>query len=201
MKNYEAWDIAGHDLEYLDNEHQYLVDGVCVPSVTQILKTKFGNKYDGVSKTTLQNASRLGTAVHEAIQRFCEQGQEVELPEIRNFKFLQKQYGFEVLDNELPVILFKDDEPICAGRLDMVIEINGQIGLGDIKRTSTLDKEYLAYQLNIYRIAYQQCYEQEIQFLKGLHLREDIRKFVNIPINEDKAWELINEYLKGESNE
>ena len=198
MKNYEAWDIAGHDLEYLDNEHQYLVDGVCVPSVTQILKTKFGNKYDGVSKATLNNASRLGTAVHEAIQRLCEQGQEVELPEIRNFKFLQKQYGFEVLDNELPVILFKDDEPICAGRLDMVIEINGQIGLGDIKRTSTLDKEYLAYQLNIYRIAYQQCYEQEIQFLKGLHLRGDVRKFVDIPINEDKAWELIEEYLKGE---
>ena len=196
MKNYEFLEIAGHTLEYIDESHTYLVDGVIVPSITQMLKHRFGGKYDGVSKATLNNASKLGTAVHEAIQRFCEQGKEVELPEIRNFKFLQKQYGFEVLENELPVILFKDDEPICAGRLDMVMEINGQIGLGDIKRTSTLDKEYLAYQLNLYRIAYQQCYGQEIQFLKGIHLREDVRKFVSIPINEDMAWQLINEYME-----
>ena len=192
-----TWEINGHTLEYFDEDHQYLVDGICVPSITQMLKTKFGNKYDGVSRSTLNNASRLGTAVHEAIERMCKDGTEAELPEIRNFKFLQKQYGFEVLDNEVPVILSYDDEPISAGRLDLVLKMGDQIGLGDVKRTSTLDKEYLAYQLNLYRIAYMQCYHTEIEFLRGVHLREDVRKFVNIPINPTMTWDFIWEYMKG----
>jgi hypothetical protein len=76
-----------------------------------------------------------------------------------------------------------------------------QIGLGDIKRTSALDKNYLAYQLNLYRIAYQQCYGTQIGFLRGLHLREDTRKYVTLPINENLAYEILNEYFKENENE
>ena len=193
--------IRGHTLEYIDDIHVYLCDGVIVPSVTQILKLKFGNKYDNISRQTLQRAAEKGTEVHEAIENYCKHGIESDLVEVRNFKFLQKQYKFKVLDNEVPVILFKDDEPIAAGRLDLVLEIDGMIGGGDIKRTSTLDKEYLAYQLNLYRIAYDQCYDVAWEFLKGVHLRENVRKFIDIPINEQLAWDLVEEYLKGEKNE
>ena len=38
-----SWEIAGHTLEYFDDTHEYLVDGLLVPSITQILKYKFGN--------------------------------------------------------------------------------------------------------------------------------------------------------------
>ena len=193
--------IAGHTLEYIDDIHTYLVDGVIVPSVTQILKLKFGNKYDHVSHQTLQRAAEKGTEVHEAIENYCKRGTESNLVEVRNFKFLQKQYKFKVLDNEVPVILFKDGEPVAAGRLDLVLEIDGRIGGGDIKRTSTLDKNYLGYQLNLYRIAYLQCYDVAWEFLNGVHLRENVRKFIDIPINEQLAWDLVEEYLKGEKNE
>jgi hypothetical protein len=197
MNEYESWEIAGHALEYLDDSHEYLVDGILVPSITTMLKSKFGGKYEGISKDTLQNASRLGTAVHEAIERMCKEGVEAELPEVRNFKFLQKQYGFEVMENEVPVILFYDDEPVSAGRLDLVLMMDGKTGLADIKRTSTLDKEYLAYQLNLYRIAYTQSYGIDIDFLRGIHLREDTRKFVTIPIKVNETWDFIYEYQKG----
>ena len=193
--------INGHTLEFVEDCHVYACDGVIVPSVTQILKLKFGNKYDNVSRQTLQRAAEKGTEVHEAIENYCKHGIESDLVEVKNFKFLQKQYQFKVLDNEVPVILFKDGEPIAAGRLDLVLEIDGRIGGGDIKRTSTLDKNYLAYQLNLYRIAYMQCYDVEWQFLKGVHLRENVRKFIDIPINEQLAWDLVEEYLKGEKNE
>ena len=187
--------LKGHCLEYYDAEHLYLVDGVIVPSITTILKSKFGGKYDQVSKATLQRASEAGTAVHDAIERFCKGGAESDLPEVRNFKFLKKQYGFNVLGNEIPVILFdKAGDPISAGRLDLVLSMDGKVGGADIKRTSTLDKEYLGYQLNLYRIAYRQCYETEWEFLKGIHLREDVRKMIDIPINEEKAWDLIEKY-------
>lgn len=192
----ETWKIKGHTLEYIDEIHQYLVDGKCVPSITQILKIKFGKKYQNVNQQVLEKASNKGTEVHEAIEKLCKTGEVEDLKEVRNFIFLQKHYKFEVLENEVPVILFEDDKPIAGGRLDLVLKIDNQVGGADIKRTSVLDKEYLAYQLNLYRIAYKQSYGIEWEFLKGIHLRDDKRKFVDLPINEKKAYELLEVFKK-----
>ena len=73
----------------------------------------------------------------------------------------------------------------------------GDKALADIKTTSTLDKEYLAYQLNLYRLGYMQSYDEEITKLYGVHLRDDKRKFVEIPINEGIAWDIVGEYERG----
>lgn len=199
MKDYESWEIAGHTLEYLDDIHQYLVDGCMVKSVTECLKVRFKNKYAGVDRATLNRAAQRGTEVHRAIEEYCKTGEESELQEVRDFKFLKNAYKFTAIANEIPVILFKDSQPILAGRLDMVLEMDGQIGLADIKSTSALDKEYLAYQLNLYRIAYKQSYGIETDFLRGLHLRQGARKFVQIPINEQLAWDLVEEYERSKT--
>lgn len=197
----ETAEIKGGVLEYIDETHTYLYDGVVLPSITQLLKVKFGNKYNGIPKETLERASVQGTAVHKAIEEYEQQGIESDLPELRNYKFLKKAYNFDCIDNEVPVVLFNNGEAVACGRLDLVLQEGEQIGLGDIKRTSALDKNYLAYQLNLYRIAYQQCYGTQIEFLRGLHLREDTRKYVNLPINENLAYEILNEYFKENNNE
>ena len=193
----ETWIINGHVVEYIDETHTYLVDAIILPSITQILKIKFGNKYNNVSQDVLQRASELGTATHKAIEDYCKLGIEADCKELRNFKFLQKQFNFEIVDNEVPIILFYENKPVACGRLDLVLG-DEEIGLmlGDIKRTSVLDKEYLAYQLNLYKIGYEQCYQNEIKALKGLHLREDVRKYVDIPINEEMALDLLKEFLQ-----
>ena len=193
----ETVEIKGGVLEYIDETHTYLYDGVVLPSITQLLKVKFGNKYNGIPKEILERASVQGTAVHKAIEDYEQSGIESNLPELRNYKFLKKAYNFDCLKNEVPVVLFQDDEAVACGRLDLVLTEGEQIGLGDIKRTSALDKNYLTYQLNLYRIAYQQCYGTEISFLRGLHLREDTRKYVTLPINENLVNEILNEYLEG----
>ena len=192
----EQWQIKGGVLEYIDETHTYLYDGIVLPSITQLLKCKFGSKYDGIPKATLDRAAELGTAVHKAIEDYERQDIETDLPELRNWKFLKKAYQFDCLDNEVPVVLFNDGEAVAAGRLDLVLAEKGCIGLGDIKRTSTLDKQYLTYQLNCYRVAYMQCYGVEIGFLRGVHLRNDVRKYIDIPINENLVDEIINDYLK-----
>lgn len=196
-------EIRGHTLEYFDSEHLYLVDGFPVPSITQMLKTKFGNKYAGVDKAVLRNAAAEGTKIHEAIEAYCKTGEEADFPEVKNFRFLQNAYKFQVIDNEVPVILFWfDGTPISAGRLDMLIEMDGKLGLADIKRTSALDKEYLGYQLNLYRVAFMQSYApQKVEFLRGIHLRENVRKFVKIPIEKDLIYEFIKNYLKENKHE
>lgn len=191
------WIINGHKLEYFSKEHLYLCDGIIIPSVTQIIKNKFMHKYDCVDKKVLKRASEKGTAVHKAIEQWCESGEESDLIELKNFKFLMKQYNFKILGNEMPVLLIDENtnQGICAGRLDIYLEQDNKLGLADIKRTSTLDKDYLSCQLNLYRLAFMQDYHVNIEFLKGIHLREDKRKYVNIPINEEYARKIIKDWL------
>lgn len=193
----ESWEIAGGLLEYIDESHTYLYDGVILPSITQILKIKFGNKYNGVSKEVLQKASERGTMVHQSIEDYEKRNiDNPDIKELRNYKFLKKRFGFECLENEIPIVLFLDNKPVCAGRIDLILKEKDQIGVADIKRTSVFDKEYVAYQTNLYRIGYQQCYGTEISFLRGLHLREDVRKYIALPINEDMSLSLVKKYLE-----
>ena len=196
----ESWEIAGRTLEFIEETHTYIYDGVILPSITQILKTKFGKKYNGISKEILNKASQRGTEVHKAIEDYETKGSETEHKELRNYKFLKKQFKFECLQNEIPVVLFKDDKPRAAGRIDLVLKEGNNVGIGDIKRTSTFDKEYVAYQTNLYRLGYQQSYGTKISFLRGVHLRNDVRKYIELPINENMAMELINKYLEKENN-
>lgn len=190
----ETWKIAGFTLEYDDDDHVYIVDGVIVPSITQMLSVKFGNKYDFVNKATLERAANRGTAIHKAIENFCKSGDQEDVKEVHNFNFLMNYYGLKVLENETPIILFKDEAPIAAGRLDLILDNNGKTCVADIKTTSVLDKEYLAYQLNLYRLGYTQSYGIKVDELYGVHLRENKRKLVKIPVNEAVAWNIVDEY-------
>ena len=195
----ETWNILGKTLEFIEESHTYIYDGMILPSITQILKIKFGNKYNGVSKEVLQRASEKGILVHKAIEDYETLGiDDDNCKELRNYKLLKKKLKFECLENEVPIILFYNNEPIAAGRIDLILKENNSIGIGDIKRTSNFDKNYVAYQTNLYRIGYQQTYGVAIDFLRGLHLRNDIRKYEPLPINEEIVFDLIKEYLTEE---
>ena len=197
----ETFSIKGGTLEYFDDTHTYLYDGLMLPSVTQILGVKYKNDYASVPPAVLDNASKRGTAVHKAIENFNVSGYDDGSEAVRNFKFLQKQYGFEVLDSELPIVIFKDDMPIACGRLDMTMLMDGETGIADIKTVSALNKEKIAYQLNLYRIGLMQSYGVDAKFLKIIHLRDGIRKVIDCPVNEGMTWELIERYLEESENE
>ena len=189
------WAIAlnGRCLEYYEKEHIYLVDGVIVPSVTQVVDYEFGHKYDAVSPAVLKRAAERGTRVHEAIEKYCKTGVEEPLAEVHNFKWLQSKLGFEVVANELPVLI--DYEGITiAGRLEMVVKMNGHLGGVDIKSTSTLDKGRTALQLNLYRIGFKQCYGEDWRFIMAMHLKDDTRKMVSLPINLNYTEDLLRGY-------
>mgnify|MGYP002621970781 CR=1 FL=1 len=178
----ETWEINGRTLEYDDDSHTYLVDGIIVQSVTQLLGRRFGHKYDGISTDVLRKAAERGTAIHKDIEEFCK-GSEPSFEETRDFEFLKKKWKFDVEHNELPIILDFTGE-IYAGRLDLILSFDGDLAVADIKTTSTLDKEYLGHQLNLYRIGAEQSYGFNIRKLYGVHLKNGTRKLVEIPIKE-----------------
>lgn len=191
---------GGRLLEYFDDEHMYLVNGVIVPSVTQYLDIVYGKKYVNVDSAVLKRAADRGTMVHKAIEVYCKTGEETPIDELKNFKFLQEKYGFEVIGNEMPVII---DLPglTLAGRLDLVLKMGGKIGGADIKCVSTMDKERTGMQLNLYRIGFKQSYGVEWDFLRGIQLKGEIRRFTELPVNEDYLFQKLKEYKDESCND
>ena len=189
-----TWDINGYSLEFDEDTHTYLVDGVIVPSVTQIVKKQFGKMYENVPPAVLKRASERGLAVHEAIETYCKTGEKVEMEELDGFIRLVEQNKITVLANEVPV-LFVKERPLFAGRLDMYIEKqganDGDFAIADIKTTYRLDNSYLGYQLNLYRVAFEQSYKMDITKLYGMHLRDKTAKLVEIPINDFIVREVL----------
>lgn len=193
----QTWIIDDYVIEYWEDSHTYLVNGIILPSITTILKKKFGHKYDYVNEGTLETSRKLGTNMHQAIQDYEEDGiNDLNNRELQNYIFLKKHYKWQVIASEIPVILFLENIPIAVGRLDQIIEINGERGVNDFKRTATFDREYVAFQTNLYKIAYEQSYHMPLSFVSGTHLREEKRKFYKLPVNEEMAMKLAKEYIK-----
>ena len=196
----ETWIINNHILEFNEETHTYICDGMIVPSVTQILKVKF-NDYVGVPEHVMEQASIKGTAMHKAIEKYEKTGEISDLKELKNYIFIKKRKGFKNIANEVPIIYEEDGRVLFAGQLDQIIEMNGNFEINDFKRVSAPNKEKIAYQTNLYKIGYEQSYHKQIAGLNFTHLREDTRKFVPLPINEEMAKELIYEYYRRKENE
>jgi len=178
------WELKGRTLEFDEESHLYIVDGIIVPSVTQVLSKKFPNKYSSIPPAVLKAAADKGTSIHKMIENYCK-GEEISERCVKHYQFLENAHNFKAVENEIPVIVELGDNTY-AGRLDMIININGKYAVADIKTTCVLDKEYLGLQLNLYRIGVEQCYDYKIEELYGIHIRDDTRKLVKIPIKGEE---------------
>ena len=146
----------GHLIEYLDETHQYLVDGILVKSVSEILhKYIFKDKYKGIPENILKAKAIYGSEVHKAIEDI-ENNREYETTSIyqelsiEQYIKLKKEYNIQVLEQE-KIVCYKG---IYAGRFDMTANVNNEVSLIDIKTTAQLDLEYLSWQLSLYELAY-----------------------------------------------
>ena len=189
------WNINGHSLEFDEEDHIYICDGIIVPSVSTILKV-FYNDYANVSRSVLERASEKGTALHEAIELYETTGQGSDLQEFKNYLFLKKHFKFNVISCELPIIYEENGKVLFAGQLDQIIELNGKRGINDLKRVSSPNKDKISLQVNLYKLGYEQSYHKEIDFLTFTHLRDDKRKFNQLPINETRTREILKEYYQ-----
>lgn len=180
----KTYEYENYTLEFDDEAHRYLVNGIITPSVSSLLKRKFDDYVD-VPKAVLQAAANRGTEMHKAIEVYEKTGEESDLQEFRNYLFLKKHFKIENVENELPVAYFEDGLPVFAGTIDQVCKIDGVPAINDFKRVSAPNKEKIAYQVNLYRLAYNQTFGVEVKALSFMQLRESVRKFTQLPINEE----------------
>lgn len=199
--SWEEHRLKGHIAEYDDGSHSYIVDGVEVPSVTTLLKKRFAGKYSGIPRRVLNEAARKGTLLHETIEA-AEKAADIAAfvppaeaeKEFRNYLFLKKQYGFTCAGNEILLLIPYGGKIVSAGRMDMLLfDREGRLGIADIKRTAVLDEAYLSYQLTLYGMGLKYCYDIEPVFGRCIHLREDARKFKEIPFCPGLAEDLLKE--------
>ena len=150
-------------VEFIEDGHIYLIDGVIVPSVTQILHKVFPEKYEGIPKEVLNAKAVYGTDVHKYIEiinkkkpkrplayikRYCHPDMYQE-ESIRQYLEILQEYNIEILESEKIVSY----ENLYGGTLDIKAKVNGKLAIIDIKTTSELDKEWVSWQNSYYELA------------------------------------------------
>lgn len=150
-------------VEFIEDGHIYLVNGIQVESVTQLLQKVFPDKYSSVPASILAQKAEYGTTIHSAIERH-ENGLKTAHMGIwakialAQYEKLKKEHGF-IVESQEQIVFFKDK---FAGRYDMtVINKNGLLCLNDIKTTYKLDRDWLSWQLSLYELAYEWTYQVE----------------------------------------
>lgn len=180
------------EIEFVESAHLYLKNGILVPSVSEILKFIFPNKYDGIPKSILDAKAEFGTKIHEAIELY-ESNIPFELTPMEMLTFnqylkLREIYNIKPKHQEL-LVSYK--YAFC-GRLDMIAEVDGKLALVDIKTTAKLDYESLAWQLGMYQLGYGETFEK--CYCLWLPKR-DLGQLVEIePKTKEEIEEVLNQY-------
>ena len=210
MGKWESWNIRGHTLEYDDESHTYLCDGLIVPSVTEIIREYLGSKYDGVPADVLAEAARKGTLLHEVIESAensaCAETYELSSDEAEmsdefaSYLRLKKEYGITCEGNEMPLLICRKGRIVAAGRMDMLaFNGDGELGIIDFKRTYELDDEYLAFQLTLYGMGVKFSYNIDPNFYACMWLRGKRGKFVPYDPIEKRVEEMLDGFLVREA--
>lgn len=184
-------------IEFIEETHTYLVNGMIVPSVSQILRsTLFSKQYEGVPKFRLEQAAQFGTNVHKAIE--TDVTDDLSLVEklcYDEWIKIKNKNNISVIAQE-QVVHYEDK---YCGTFDGLFEIDGKIYLNDFKTTYKLDKEYLSWQLSFYKLAYENMYDKKIDGLVAVWLpKKRIGEFVEIEIkSKEEVLELVDRYHFG----
>lgn len=150
-------------IEFDKENHIYTICGKQVPSVTQILKEVFPNKYDGIPQEILNKKAQYGTELHKYIEIIEKKKPKKPLAYIKRYykpniyqEESLKQYLKIKEENKINVIA---NEKLVfyslyyCGTLDMIAKVNGKTAIIDIKTTAELDELYVSYQNSLYEMA------------------------------------------------
>ena len=184
------------NIEYLDDVHAYLIDGVLVPSVSELIKFKYPDIYKDIPEKILKQKANYGTKVHDYIQMFV--NKEITMEEIQaknidpnikiaveQFEILRKKWAFFIQDME-QIVHYKDK---YAGRYD--IKTTDGLIL-DIKTTAQLHEDLLALQIGLYNLA--EGVSSGISYCIWLPKGKSGKVVAINPWTQDECLQLLKEY-------
>lgn len=181
--------LATSPVIFLPEEHRYFnpENGRYLSGITSLLSRQlFPDKYDGIPQATLDAAAAKGSAIHEECADLATFGVSGTYPETEAFARLLTREGIEPLEAEYTV----SDGEHYASKIDL---IDRSLNLYDLKTTSTLDAEYVSWQLSIYAHLFElQNPSLQVDRLSAIHLRGKRAKLVRV---ERKSAEAVSRLL------
>ena len=172
------------DIDFFKRKYGHEVNGIWVPRVTAItdivakpalLRYYAAQESYQAAQTQLKNSANWGTLTHNTIEQILKGIQpQIEpkiAPSINAFFEWQKKHQVKILDpeNDIEKPLF-DEENLYAGRMDALVEIDGELGILDIKTGTGIWNEYYL-QTAAYLNAYNKTAPQTKQAKKRWILR------------------------------
>ena len=182
-----------NDLVFDPQTHTYTLDGKDLISVTQLMeKHGLSPNYNGVDEETLKASAERGTLIHKEIENYIKKGEVGFTDECAEFVTYVRENNIAIKGSE---VTFHND--IVAGTCDLIINSEkGYLIVADIKTTSTLHKESVAWQLSLY--AYLSG-NKTMNHGQAFHFSKDGLKVVDIELKPvEEVEKLLECERKGE---
>lgn len=176
------------------SNHTYWLDGKELKGITGVLSRRiFKNKYKDVNSEVLFRAATRGTNIHNECEMYDSLGILPETVEGQNYIKLME--GCDILHSEYIV----SDNENYASAIDKVFIKDGKLCLGDIKTTYSFDKEYVSWQLSIYKYFFELNNTSiKVEKIYGIWLRGDVAELIEV---EDKGSENVIRLLECDLND
>jgi hypothetical protein len=200
----------------LPDSRYYRRNGKFYPSITFVLQIypkgkQFENWLKQVgfaSEYIVKKAAEDGTKVHELAEKYL-LGEELSFLN----KHGQPQYDSDVWQMFLKFVEFWEtvkpklvetevhlfsDELQVAGTCDLIVEINGELWLLDIKTSNQIHSTY-ELQTSVYSQCYKECYDKEIQ-RQGILWLKSTKRGPKKDKMQGKGWEIVESERSQEEN-
>ena len=189
-------------IEFIESTHTYINSkGIVIPSVSELIRFKFPQMYEGVPEKILKKKASYGTKLHEVVEDlFLHKTtlEEIDSKRIdpnikvsaRQAEELRKKWCFYIKDSE-QIISYKEK---YAGTYDLRTDEDILI---DIKTTSEIHTEWLEYQLGLYYLGLgvEKPYGYVLHLPKG-----NVGNVLQINVKSfEECKELVKEYEKHNS--
>jgi len=200
----------------LPDSRYYRRNGNYYPSVTYVLsyypKGKFFEdwlkKVGYASEHIVKRAAEEGTQVHELAETYLN-GEELKFLDERGrpqynpdvwqmfLRFVEFWEEFKPTLIETEVHLFSDKLKV-AGTCDLIVELNGETWLLDLKTSNQLQSTY-ELQTAVYGQCYEECFGKKIDRYGILWLKSSKRKASKGKM-QGKGWEIVESNRTFEEN-
>ena len=194
------------NLKFFDEGHRYELDGIELPSVSEISRFASREVYgNDISKYVLDKACERGTAVHKATEELDKTGKCEISPEYVEYlnAYVKFRKDFNIKEYTYIEKPLADEETGYAGTLDRVYVIDedfakavkkhcktdisnciGKYAIIDLKTSSTVKKQLAQIQLPAYSNLLCSALSNCADFLGILHLKKD-GKYKLTPYEDD----------------
>ena len=182
-------------LKFYDEEHIYELDGVQIPSVSEISRFASREVYGNeISKYVLDMACERGTAIHEATEQLDKSGKCDISPQfenylnayvqfrkdfnIKDYLYIEKAFASEIYNyaGTLDRVYIIDDDFIKSVKKHCKVDISnrkGMLAIIDLKSSSSVQKVLAQIQLPAYSNLLEENVKKRVGFLGILHLKKD----------------------------